>query len=75
MGIFYPRSCERHGNMHDFFSLETYGSMEYQGRKILFYVKSTFNIYWEHVNDSTWGHQFFSVKYFKFIWIVSTLPL
>lgn len=49
------------------FSLENYGSMEYQGRKIHFYIKSIFNIYSEYVKDPTWGHQFFSVKYFKFI--------
>lgn len=36
---------KRHGNMNDFFSLENYGTMEYQGRKIHFYVKSIFNIY------------------------------
>lgn len=33
------------GTCMTFFSLETYGSVEYQGRKILFYVKSTFNTY------------------------------
>lgn len=57
--------------MHDFFSLETYGSMEYQGRKVLFYVKSTFNIYREHVNDSTFFCKIFQVSVSTILFISS----